>query len=48
MLDFSGERTVGHAAALWALLLLAVGCAPDKKQHVSAAQAEHEVDEQAS
>jgi len=39
MPDFSGQRSVGHSAALGALLLLAVGCAPEPKQTVAASQA---------
>ena len=42
MIDFSGQRTVGHSAALCALLLLAVGCAPDANQAVAASRARDE------
>lgn len=45
MLNFLGQRTAGHAAALCPLLLLVAGCAPDTNQTASAAQAEDEAPE---
>jgi len=41
MFKFTGQRTVGHSAALCALLVMVAGCAPDTTT-VSAARAEDE------